>query len=567
MVDTVKKPDARPPLTLTAYAGDASALLAFDVDESLRPDLAGFALEFTPPGGGVQPVGNRLNFADPVVAETTPAERRSIWRSTKQAPLQKFHWVHYPADVPPGRFTYTATAMLFRPGSEVDLEPGPTASVELDLLPPTYPRFQLGFTRGYVSSQAYHDRFQNAAIVPPDQTIDYDTRPFEEQYRWLGLDARRLVFEFLDEAVADEQLGLDVFAYDLNEPDVVAMLAKLGPRLRLFLDDSVSHVKPHAGGVLPLELQAKAILEQSAGAANVKVGHFARFAHSKVLIQRRGETAVKVLSGSANFSVRGLYVQSNNVFVFDDPQTAGLYERAFQQAWTKPLSQFAQSDIASGWFTPAGDGMPPFSVSFSPHAEAKVSLDRVADAIRDARESVLFAVMEIGASSGRVADELRNLPNRDLYAFGTTQRLDGALKVTSPADPHSPFIPFDYLQSQVPPPFNAEVSGGAGQVIHHKFVVCDFNGDKPLAFAGSSNLAGGGETDNGDNLVAFSGSDVATSFAVEALQLVDHYRFRAAQHQATAEAPLRLKTRSEDWSAPYFDPSSPRYRERRLFAR
>jgi hypothetical protein len=230
------------------------------------------------------------------------------------------------------------------------------------------------------------------------------------------------------------------------------------------------------------------------------------------------------------------------------------------------LADFDTSEIASKWFEPSGAGMPPFAVSFSPHTAASVSLDRVADAIVGAKESVLFAVMEIGAAGGRVADALRDLPNRDLYAFGTTQRLDGALSVTSPADPHSPFVPFDYLKSKVPPPFNAEVSGGAGQVIHHKFVVCDFNGEKPVAFAGSSNLAGGGEMANGDNLVAFSGEEVTTPFAVEAIQLLDHYRFRAAQQRATTDAPLKLKGRSADWSKAWFDPTSPRYRERVLFA-
>ena len=111
------------------------------------------------------------------------------------------------------------------------------------------------------------------------------------------------------------------------------------------------------------------------------------------------------------------------------------------------------------------------------------------------------------------------------------------------------------------------MSGGSGQVIHHKFVVCDFNDANPVVFAGSSNLAGGGETANGDNLVAFSDREVATAYAVEAIQLIDHYRFRAAQHQATADAPLRLKTRREDWTRDYFDPASPRYRERALFVR
>ncbi|MEA2219965.1 MAG: hypothetical protein QOJ35_2591 [Solirubrobacteraceae bacterium] len=556
------KPTPGHPLTLTAYAGDASALLAFDVDESLRADLAGFALEYTPPGGTTQAVGNRLTFGDPIVAATTPAERRAIFTSTRQAPLQKFHWVHFPPDVPAGAFTYTATAMLFKAGSETEIEPGPSASVKLDLRPAAFPNFKLGFTRGYVSSQAYHDSFENAAFVPSKRPLVYDTAPFEAQYAWLGFDARRLMFEVLDEALADTSLELDVFAYDLDEPDIIDRLAKLGPRLRLMLDDSKGHVGPH-----DFEPQARAVLEQSAGADRVKVGHFQRQSHSKVLIQRRGRDAIKVLAGSANFAVRGLYVQSNNVFVFDDPETAGLYEQAFVQAFTQPLNTFAKSPIAGGWFTPTGAGLPPFSVSFSPHTTAGVSLDRVGEAIENARESVLFAVMDIGGSKGRVTDALRALPGRDLYAFGTTQRLDGALKVTSPSDPHSPFIPFAFLKSKVPAPFNAEISGGSGQVIHHKFVVCDFNGENPVAFAGSSNLAGGGEEENGDNLVEFRGSEVVTPFAIEAIKLADHYRFRAVQQKATETDPLRLKGRSEDWSAPYFDPSTPKFRERLLFAR
>jgi hypothetical protein len=96
-------------------------------------------------------------------------------------------------------------------------------------------------------------------------------------------------------------------------------------------------------------------------------------------------------------------------------------------------------------------------------------------------------------------------------------------------------------------------------------VVCDFNGADPVAFAGSSNLAAGGEGSNGDNLVEFRDPAVATSFGVEAIKLIDHYRFRAVQSQATAAEPLRLRGRSENWSADYFDPSSPRDLERRLF--
>jgi hypothetical protein len=64
-----------------------------------------------------------------------------------------------------------------------------------------------------------------------------------------------------------------------------------------------------------------------------------------------------------------------------------------------------------------------------------------------------------------------------------------------------------------------------GHEIHDKFVVCDFNGNDPVVYCGSSNLASGGEAANGDNLLAIHDADVATAFAIEALGLVDHYNF------------------------------------------
>jgi hypothetical protein len=114
----------------------------------------------------------------------------------------------------------------------------------------------------------------------------------------------------------------------------------------------------------------------------------------------------------------------------------------------------------------------------------------------------------------------------------------------------------------VPPPFNEEWSGGPGQVIHHKFVVTDFNGETPLAFGGSSNLATGGEKENGDNLVCFADRDIATKYAIEAIKLIDHYRFRAVMQNATDAKPLQLAGRSANWAAPYYQGGSPKSRER-----
>jgi phosphatidylserine/phosphatidylglycerophosphate/cardiolipin synthase-like enzyme len=546
-------------LTFAAHRGDGAVLLAFDADETLRSDLAGFAVTYVAPDGQTHDVLNRLSFQHAIDADTTPEQRKFL--PTKEAPLQKFHWVHFPPDVQPGTFTYRATAMMFKQGTEDELEEGPSTEVGVEVFHPPGDKFTLGFTRGYISSQAYADQFNNAPIEPEPPTIDFDTAPFEKQYHWLGFHARRLIFDFLADALSDPTLSLDVFAYDLNEPDFIRQLVQLGPRLRLYLDNSSSHVKEGAR-----ELAAHQALAASAGESNIRVGHFHRFSHDKVMILKRGEQALKVLSGSANFSVRGLYVQSNNVFVIDDEATAALYEQAFEQTWNDPHG-FSSSEIASKWFElGANGGLPSFAVCFSPHRDAAVSLDRVTEAVQNAKSSVLFAIMELGGS-GSLLEAIRALRERkELYAFGTTQRVDGSLSVQAQGGEQT-FIPFSFLTRKVPDPFREEWNGGSGQVIHHKFVVVDFNDEDPIVFAGSSNLAAGGEKENGDNLVAITDSALAAEYAVEAIQLIDHYRFRAVMRGATEAAPLRLKTRSGNWAAPYYDPASSKFVERTLFAR
>ncbi len=544
-------------LTLTAYGGDGAVLLGFDLAPERTPHLAGFALRYTPPGGQPTYIANRLNFATPVTAATPPGE--PPWTPSDQAPLQKFRWTHFPPQLAPGAYTYELTAIYFAGGG---LQPGPTTSVAIELAPPAAgdAPFEVGFTTGDLASQAYADRFHNAPIVPTPKTLDYATAPYEAQYAWLGGHARRLVFDFLHACLADPDSTVDLFAYDLDEPDVVRLLQQLGPRLRAVLDDAPLHTKPGA-----LEIEAKARLIASAGADHVKAGHFHRFAHSKVLIRRQRGTPTQVLTGSANFSVRGLYVQANNVLVFRDARTAGLYAQAFEQAFTA-MAGFARAPIAGSWFDLTGPGLPTAAVCFSPHPSAKVSLDRVSAAIKGAKSSVMFAVMEL-EGGGDVLADLQALGTRaDVFSFGVTQAESG-LKVYPPGTTDGVFAAFGYLKDHVPAPFQAEWGGGVGQVIHHKFVVVDFNDASPQVFTGSSNLAEGGEEQNGDNLLAIADPGVAARYAVEAVRLVDHYHFRAAKQAATEAAPLVLQPDAARWWAPYYDPTRVEYRERALFNR
>ena len=50
------------------------------------------------------------------------------------------------------------------------------------------------------------------------------------------------------------------------------------------------------------------------------------------------------------------------------------------------------------------------------------------------------------------------------------------------------------INTRLPPPFNQVPNiGGVGHQVHHKFIVCGFNGPDPVVYCGSSNLALKGE--------------------------------------------------------------------------
>jgi len=545
-------------LTVAAYAGDGDVLLAYSLDENLlkQNDLAGFSIQCIPPTGQPYYLQNRLNYSQPVTSSTAPQQHP--WTSSQDAPFQKFHWVHFPPDVVPGDFKYKVTARYCQGTALVD---GPSAEVTLQLVQPQSGNFEVGLTRGYVSSQAYSTKFKNADIRQEPKTLDYDTTPFQPQYEWLGWHARKLVFDLLKESVSDKSISVDMFAYDFDEPDILKMCESLGSRLRVFLDNAPLHVGK------ALEVQVHERLVKSAGAANVKQGHFKRFAHDKILIQKKNGKATKVLTGSANFSIRGLYVQANNVMLFNDPRVADQYERVFESVFND-MGGYAKTPLASQWFSfpSLGGGVPKFDVSFAPHPTPPVSMATVAQALQNAKSSVMFAVMELGGSGSVLQTLQKAHSSGKVFSYGMTQA-DAGFTLYKPGQP-GVLVPFSVLIKQVPPPFDKEFTGGAGQVIHDKFIVIDFNDANPVVFTGSSNLADGGETQNGDNLLAFYDPAVARLFATEAIRLIDHYYFRAAVSKATSVKPLMLTACGGDpkWWTNDFDPNSMRNVQRLLFA-
>jgi PLD-like domain len=555
--------------TVKAYRGDESVLLAMNLPESACDGLAGFAIARGPNAAHLTYVKNRLSF-DPskgAYATKDPLQELADEVPSNLAPFQKFRWVDFPPDAGTP-LAYKVDAMYFSGATPVTKY---SVTFNMQFGGALFTKFNLGFTRGYISSQDFADRYGGVRELRPNNTVNYNTDTIVPKskppvtwrvlYEWLGAHARTLLADFTQRC-KDDGHGFDVFAYDLDEPDFIKFVAQQAEAkvpVRMILDNSTLHTKPTAR-----EVQSAALLKKAG--VDLKRGHFRRYAHSKCVIERDASgKAIRVLTGSTNFSVRGLYVQSNSVITIDDVQVAGLYGQAFDEAWND-MAQFQNSVIASRWFDAQGSGIPAFSVSFAPHKSGDVSLDRVAAAIRNAKSSVLFAVMDL-EGGGEVMQELTTLMKRsDIFSYGVTQTLQG-IKYYKSTAANGVLVPFSYLKAHVPPPFTAEWDAGFGQVIHHKFVVVDFNGPSPLVYCGSSNLSQGGEQDNGDNLLEIRDPAVATFYAVEAIKLVDHYEFRTLEQRATQTQPLVLQGRgaTTPWWKSSFAANNIENTERQLF--
>lgn len=613
--------------SLRAYRGDAKTLLAFNLaSKSATKNLAGFTIQCQPKGQPAFYVFNELRFKTPAdhaqVANESP-------NSSINAPIHKFRWVHVPGQVHQGTkpvfgdYTYTVTPRFFDDNHSLKpLDNNLSASVTIEVDGFVKGNLTLGFARGYTQSQAFVNHFGNAKVQPDNRQLQFDTSvvagknakgeefTYQEAYEWLGFTAREKIFALLDDVLSNKNLIVDVFAYDLNEPDLVDTLLKLGKqgRIRIILDNAALHhqgkSKPKASSSStkkskkpkkpPLEDAFEKVFVKAAGKKKLLIrGKFGRYAHDKVfIVYKKGatkSTPVKVLTGSTNFSVTGIYVNSNHVLIYDDPEVAGWYAGVFAEAWNDKVKKaaFVKTDWSNKTFGTKDKATPKTEITFSPHDEQhagdvlNVIVDRIEKEGKKSDEgSVLFAVMTIagGKNKNPVYDTLRALhSNQKVFSFGISDSPGGTFlfplgKKTGVLVTGKP------VNTQLPPPFNQVPNIlGVGHQIHHKFVVCGFRGDDPVVFCGSSNLALLGEQVNGDNLLAIYDGDVATVFAIEALLLVDHFNFldstakgpnakkQASKQQAAVDAGWFLST-TDGWVAKYFDPNDLHSVDRELFA-
>lgn len=516
------------PFTLKLHRGDGMLLLAMNWKGGRPPaDFVGFAIQYREPDGTrFFDLKNRLGFlnADGKVDRTR--------LSTMQSPIQKFRWVHFPrnADLA-GLFTYRVTPVFMNARDELSYGIAQEAAIALSR--ETYPdQLNVAFTRGFVSSQAFVDRYEAAGaistLLPPAAAQGLTFVPTHPEAAaaldWMGFESRREILKLLDDARADGA-QVRVVAYDLSEIEVITRLEALGKRLKIIIDDDGEHGEPHSG-----ETQAAARLAASAGASHVKRQHMGNLQHNKMIIVD-GPTVKKAVGGSTNFSWRGLYVQANNAVIVQGAPALRPFAAAFDAYWASDdPDDFAASPSAE-WQDLGLAGIDA-KVSFSPHSASNAMLGAIAADVDAARTSLFYSLAFFSQTQGPIRDAVTNATARaDLFVYGIADRKVGGIELRKPDGNLVPVRP-SALARNVPEPFASEPTGGGGTRMHHKFVVLDFDTPDARVYLGSYNFSRPADRQNGENLFLFRDRRIATSYMVEAVRLFDHYHFRVVQEEA-----------------------------------
>lgn len=548
--------NADAPFTLKLHRGDGMTLLAMNWKTDKPPrDFVGFALEYKEPNGDrFWEIKNRINFPNP---DGSVNKKRT---SSRLSPIQKFRWVHFPVNADlAGQFTYRVTPVFMNASGELSY--GESQEAGIVLARETYPgKLNVTFTRGFVSSQAFVDRYVTDAdgletLIPgkANEGLQFEpTHPkADEALRWMGFEARSAILEVLDDAIADKTAIVRVACYDINDPAIVSRFEKLKKRLWIIIDNSKEH-KPDTSA----ESQAAERLTATAGANQVKRQHMSNLQHNKTIVVDGADVKAAVC-GSTNFTWRGQFVQSNNAIIVRGKKAIQPFIDAFENYWENDsVVGFGPTD-STDWHSLEISDIDA-RITFSPHSKDEGVLQAIADDILGAKSSVFYSLAFLNQTGGAVTKAIEEITKKEgIFVYGISDKRKGGLDVHLPNGKVAPVFAAN-LSENLPEPFKSEPTGLSGNSrgtrMHHKFVVIDF--DKPTAhvYMGSYNFSKPADNENGENLLLIKDRRIAVSYMIQALTLFDHYHFRVLQAKANASnKPIKLKEAPKAGQKPWWD--------------
>lgn len=542
-------------LTAQATAGSHVVLLGMNMKQADCDGHMGFAIHRT------DHLENEAYWMEGIKTfeSTDPGFAPGSKYPTNKHPVQGFTWSDFTAK-PGHRYTYRIQALTGTPDAlsaarEVELEV--TAESEEGGSHDVY------FNRGAAASQEFARRFGN---VRPDQS-----NPADPRWAWLSRGAMESIIGFLGRA-RDSHWSVRVCAYEfrLREfADALRAAHLRGADVRILYDGG-NNPPDEDGVVFPRDLnramaaaaQVKSLCKERITRSDVKNPPIS---HNKFIVLLEDSQPRAVLTGSTNFSLGGVFGQSNVVHIVDDQAVAADYLKSWEQLEDNTAFQLLRSSFSNTNRVPTTQLPQGTTTVFSPQqsiaaldwyaARAMAAQDALFMTFAFGINKVFMDVYENGTAGLRYAllDKLlrSGIPKAKRPAAEKEMR-ELRQKVANRFAVGNRFSTnkFDRWARETLTGLNSHV-----QYIHTKFMLVDPLGDDPVVITGSANFSEASTVENDENMLVIRGNKrVADIYVGEYMRLWNHYAFRewAASQADPAGTRFKFLDTQNGWWRRYF---------------
>lgn len=531
-----------------AYAGTNGVLLAFDLDEALKPGLLGFAVMQKEGNKRWQWLLNSLTF--PGRQHTLPK-----WNATPSnlAPIQKFRWADY--SIEPGTTCKYRVHPVYGSPDEPKLVEGLDVEVTTDDGQPKGHR--VCFNRAVAASQSFGRKFPEVdALLSANKDLAIEDWP-DAPREWLSNGLLDAILGFIDRA-KDGKWALDVAIYEYELAAIVNAVNaahRRGVKVRVLY-----HAKE---GDDQTDQNAESLKKIPAARKRARVT--SRIFHDKFIVLSKINAAGKhvpqaVLCGSTNFTENGVYRQANVVHEAGDKAIAARYLALFEVIWDDP----ANVPAARTWINANNpiDSNEKLFAGFSPRT-GKTDLAEFINVIKGAERDLLFATAFRLPED--VLDALLGAPHDPVLRYGiqnTASRITG-FHADRTAEFTAPALLSKGLEGWV----KEGLRGQRGNLlVHTKAIVANFTSNDPVIISGSHNLSVPASNSNDENYLIMRGdTDLADRYGLEILRFYEHYRFRyyAKLLKLKKAKPLAV---DDSWADDYYTPGHLKHSARLRFS-
>ncbi|UCD37970.1 MAG: hypothetical protein JSW54_00335 [Fidelibacterota bacterium] len=573
-------------ISVFAISGSHVVLLGLDTKtEAARKGLLGFSIHRTDHTEEEQYWLKGFK----TFKETYEAPTPGSLVSTREHPIQGFMWGDYTAK-PNHKYTYRIVPQYGKPDAMVA---GEHVEVCISTVNEDNGFHAVFFNRGAAASQAYARRFGNKAPDSP------------QEFKWLSRGLEDAMLGFIGLAKG-KRYALRGAVYEFNYIPVLEALreaSKTGADVKIVYDHRIPNKRKKALADGTAQDKDKTVGEHSDDAIE-RVGIRKlmipreqspnNISHNKFLVLLMDGVPIQVWTGSTNFTMGGIFGQSNVGHIVRDRQIAQKYYEYWEKIATDPqLNDFRdfnaehtppdQSSLEEDWLFPL--------FSPRPTKEDPYLIDWYADRLDEASNTVNFtAAFGVNKEFVEVFKQdkpylryllLDNSGSRQSSREATKAIRDKILNrvavgatFSHESDVSGREDGVHQQGEQLHRWVDEKLTGLNVHVkyVHTKYLILDALSNDPIVISGSANFSKNSTVNNDENMIIARGNLRLTDmFLGEFMRLWNHMYMRdIAVRQAARPGSKKHESAylvpDDSWMKRYFMEGSPHFAERELFS-